>query len=129
MFCKHCGAELPDGARFCTNCGRDLNAAEPVRPYMQYGGMDTRPSTYLALSIIVTSLCCTPLGIVGIVYAAQVDSAWNAGRYDEARLYSKRARNWSWWGIGIAAFWWILYLILVLAGVAASWWTFDEFFV
>ena len=25
MFCTHCGAEVPDGARFCSTCGADLS--------------------------------------------------------------------------------------------------------
>jgi hypothetical protein len=27
MFCPSCGKRLPDGAKFCTNCGRDLTAS------------------------------------------------------------------------------------------------------
>lgn len=27
MFCKHCGAKLPDGVSFCTNCGQDVRPA------------------------------------------------------------------------------------------------------
>jgi len=30
-FCTHCGAKLPDGARFCTTCGNPV-AAAPSRP-------------------------------------------------------------------------------------------------
>lgn len=26
MFCKHCGKELPNGTRFCTQCGKDTGA-------------------------------------------------------------------------------------------------------
>lgn len=25
-YCKYCGSEMPDGARFCTNCGAELEA-------------------------------------------------------------------------------------------------------
>ncbi len=40
MFCPNCGTQLPDGARFCTNCGKEfasyVNAAQvepaPVAP-------------------------------------------------------------------------------------------------
>ena len=34
MFCPNCGTQLPDGARFCTNCGKEfasyVNAAQPA---------------------------------------------------------------------------------------------------
>jgi len=30
MFCKHCGAKLPDGVSFCTNCGQDVRPASPA---------------------------------------------------------------------------------------------------
>lgn len=29
MFCNNCGTENPDGARFCSNCGAVVVAAEP----------------------------------------------------------------------------------------------------
>lgn len=28
MFCKYCGANLPDGARFCSSCGATASASE-----------------------------------------------------------------------------------------------------
>ena len=28
-YCTHCGAKLPDGARFCTSCGKPVAAAKP----------------------------------------------------------------------------------------------------
>lgn len=31
MFCKNCGAELPDGAIFCAACGESLQGGSPQR--------------------------------------------------------------------------------------------------
>ena len=79
MYCKNCGAQLPDGTRFCTNCGYSQSEDGPGRAYPRA----ERPSTYLVLSILVTIFCCLPFGIVGIVYASKVDSSWYAGRADK----------------------------------------------
>ena len=46
MYCKHCGAQLPDGSKFCSKCGKSLvdqavqavagTAAQPAEnPYVQ----------------------------------------------------------------------------------------------
>ena len=66
--------------------------------------------------------CCLPFGIAGIVYASKVDSSWNAGRVDEAWENSRKARNWSLWGLGLSVALWIIYVILIAAGVAVGWW-------
>ena len=31
MYCKNCGAENPDGTKFCSKCGQPLDAAQPVQ--------------------------------------------------------------------------------------------------
>lgn len=35
MFCNKCGANLPDGATFCTNCGAQMNPAQPDQSVYQ----------------------------------------------------------------------------------------------
>lgn len=54
-----------------------------------------KPSSNLALAIVSTILCCLPLGIVSIVYAAKVDGLWMAGRYVEAQQASEKAKRWA----------------------------------
>lgn len=39
------------------------------------------PQNYLALSIVTTLFCCQILGIVALIYAAQVNSKFIAGDY------------------------------------------------
>ena len=49
---------------------------------------------YLVLSIICTLCCCLPFGIVGIVYAAKINSSMAAGNYEEAKNAAKSAKIW-----------------------------------
>lgn len=44
MFCPHCGSNIPDGSKFCSECGNPIEVTvssyEPQQPYGQqfYGG-------------------------------------------------------------------------------------------
>ncbi len=62
-----------------------------------------QPKNYLVESILVTIFCCQPFGIVGIVYASQVNSKFSAGNYEGAVKASKSAKKWMTWGIVIGA--------------------------
>jgi hypothetical protein len=80
-----------------------------------------KPQNYLVWAIVTTLLCCLPLGIVSIVFAAQVDSKWNAGDYAGAMDASNKARTWAMAsaivGIVIA----VLYVIVIVAiGVGSN---------
>lgn len=78
------------------------------------------PPNYLVWAILTTILCCLPFGIVSIVYAAQVNSKWQMGDYDGAKLSSKNAKTWAWvaFAIGIAGV--LLWLLLVIFGVVTG---------
>lgn len=70
-----------------------------------------RPNSYLALAIVSTILCCLPLGIVSIVYATKVNSAYADGNYDEAAKASRNAKTWGIVSIAAAALGWIIYVL------------------
>ena len=36
MFCPNCGAQIPDGTKFCTSCGASLEAAQQPQQQPQY---------------------------------------------------------------------------------------------
>ena len=76
-----------------------------------------RPSSYLALAIISTILCCLPTGIVSIIYSTKVNSAYEDGKYDEANKASRNAKTWGLVSIGIAFFGWIIYFIIFGAAI------------
>ncbi len=56
---------------------------------------DTPPKTWLLESILVTLLCCMPLGLVGIVHAAKADAYYTAGDIERAKRASHDARIWT----------------------------------
>jgi uncharacterized membrane protein YvbJ len=84
MFCVKCGHSLSDADVVCPKCGTMVNAT---------GSSETVP-THLVGAILATIFCCVPLGIVAIVYAAQVNGKVAAGDIAGARHNSKMARTW-----------------------------------
>ncbi|MDR1853072.1 MAG: CD225/dispanin family protein [Propionibacteriaceae bacterium] len=63
----------------------------PQEPY-GYTNPGEPPKNYLVWSIVVTLLCCLPLGVASIIFAAQVNSKWNTGDYAGAKDSSDKAR-------------------------------------
>lgn len=49
---------------------------------------------YLWQSIVVTVLCCLPLGIPAIIYATKVNNALLQGNEDAARQAAGKAKMW-----------------------------------
>lgn len=54
-----------------------------------------KPPNNLVWAILSTLFCCLPFGIVSIVFAAQVDSKYNAGDYAGSVSASENARKWA----------------------------------
>jgi hypothetical protein len=96
------------------NCGRSLSgaaqsytppAAPPSygTPSGNYGGgapAATIPN-YLVQSILVTLCCCLPLGVVAIIFSAQVNSKLAAGDIAGAQDASQKAKMFAWIGFGL----------------------------
>src|SRR2546425_6312147 len=97
MYCRNCGSLNIDNAWKCVNCGTILQGtASPVAAAPRM----TIPS-YLAQAIILTIVslwCCLPLplGVVAIVYAAQVNSKFTAGGIPGAQQASQKEEK-RWW--------------------------------
>lgn len=100
------------------------NADTPVQSYSQQpvssAPAQPMPKTWLVESILATILpfiLCSSLlsllGIIGIVYAAQVESFYNRGDYSGAEEASRSAAKWTkialWIAIG-----WILLIIMAI---------------
>lgn len=80
----------------------------------QINQQQTPPPNYLAFAIITTILCCLPLGIVSIIYAAQVNSKWAAGDVSGALQSSKNAKTWAWISFAAALLGMIVWITLVV---------------
>lgn len=112
MNCPNCGTSNLDNANICVNCGRPLAGGAPPPPPPSAAPQQTYtpppPSAarfdtpgaapvqqipnYLWQSIVVTLCCCLPLGIVAIIFAAQVNDKLRQGDYAGAMEASKKAK-------------------------------------
>lgn len=72
--------------------GRVYSAPQPPQ---QPQAPSEKPDSWLPWAIIATILCCWPLGIPAIVYAAKVDNLWRDGQYDEAVRAARNAKQWT----------------------------------
>lgn len=86
-------------------------------PRAQYGAASV--PNYLVQSILVTVLCCMPLGVVAIVFAAQVNSKLAVGDYAGAVDASNKAKLFSWLGFGLGLVGVVFWFIAAFAGALA----------
>lgn len=56
---------------------------------------DPSPGLWLGLAIAASLLCCLPLGVVGIIYAALGLGAQGRGDWREATHKARMARGWT----------------------------------
>lgn len=82
-------------------------------------GMPDKVPNYLVPAII-SAVCCFPLGIIGVIFAAQVNGKVAAGDIAGAMDYSKKAKLFSYIFLGLAILGWGSYLIfwLVIGGLS-----------
>jgi len=118
MYCPKCGKENPDNAQFCQWCGRSFNpvqrtgqAQAPGQQQPGNQGQVARIPNYLVWAIICIFLCW-PTAIPAIVYASRVDGQVASGDIDGARTSSEKAKSWAVASTAIAAFLFILAIIL-----------------
>ena len=70
--------------------------AQPGQPQPGYAAQPA-PDNYLVWAILSTVLCCLPLGVVSIVYAAQVNDKWLRGDAAGAMESSRKAKQFATW--------------------------------
>lgn len=80
----------------------------------------TPPPNYLVFAILTTIFCCQILGIVSIVFAAQVNSKWNSGDTQGALDASRNAKMWAWIAFGSGLVFGLIAMLLALFGAFAG---------
>jgi hypothetical protein len=85
------------------------------------GPAGSPPPNYLVWAILSTVLCCLPLGVVSIVFAAQVNGKWASGDFAGAQESSRKAKQFATWSAIVAAVVTVIYIIvIVIAAVSSS---------
>jgi hypothetical protein len=85
--------------------------AYPVAP------SQPKPPNHLVWAILATLFGCMPFGILGIIFAIQVNSTYAAGDYAGARVASGRAKLWSIVAVGS---WFLLAVLAIIALVVSG---------
>ena len=136
--CPECNASISSEAVYCPHCGAPItpkrtqgqqSATESARSccdqYSQssVNGAYTKtmpPKTWLLESILATLFCCLPFGIIGIIYAAKVESNWYAGRTYQALSYAKTAKTWTITSFIVGIVGGLCYILLMALGVLSG---------
>lgn len=82
------------------------------------GGTATVPN-YLVPAII-SIFCCWPLAIPAIIFAVQVNNKVTAGDIAGAQDASKKAKMFSFIGIGLGLLGLLVYIVMLVLGVGLS---------
>ena len=87
MICKNCGAQIPDGSAFCTECGAPVQQEQPVQqpqytpvqPVVNDPELNATP--ILITGILALALCGTGIGglICAIICLSKVKKFQAAG--------------------------------------------------
>lgn len=105
MFCKNCGKELPDDARYCHYCGTEQLNTETVQEVAPNGGSNVLPAEtprkkshgFLKFLIVVVIIGACIFGIVKFVQYQQskheVGEGTTQGNHDGDKHLLKRSAN------------------------------------
>lgn len=94
-----------DGQQWTDHRSAQTPTAQPP-PQQQwqtssYGQPAQKVDPWLWQSIVATLICCLPAGVVGIVFAAQANSAMSAGNWAEAQRKANQAKTWTLVSVGL----------------------------
>lgn len=83
---------------------------EPAKPEKK----EICPESHLAKAIVFTCVLFMPFGIPGIVNAAKVRPAYNRGKMDAAKRYSRNAQKWCTLSLIFGIIFWILFITAIV---------------
>ena len=66
---------------------------------------------------IISLICCLPLGIVAVIFAARVNGQVQAGDTAGALDSSRKAKMFSYIGIGLGLLWIVIWIVMTVLGV------------
>lgn len=102
-----------------------VNPQAETRQYNRSSGANNDnirklPKNWMVEAVIFTLICCSPVSLVGIIYASLVETRFSNHDYEGAERASQRAKMWSLAGI---LFWPTIYVILSIFGITFSYFT------
>lgn len=150
MFCSKCGNPLPANARFCSLCGvavrsnassgmesplgsasfETSGAYDSSNPYASSSAPDpyapngwgdvANVPDYLIWNVLSSLFCCTPIGVAGIIFSIQTNSAKARGDYEAAARSSSTAKTLFIVGVVICVLQILLLLVYVILATAVE---------
>lgn len=72
------------------------------------------PDNYLIWAILSTICCCLPLGVVSIVYAAQVNGLYRGGDYAGAVMAERNAKRWIIANLAVTVAIYVVYFFVIV---------------
>lgn len=92
-----------------------IRTEEVISPHS--GSQRGIPKVWLVESILVTIICCQPLGIVGIIFGAQVEPKYRAGDLEGAKKASDMAGLFTKIGFFLSLAFIIFYFMMVVGAM------------
>jgi len=94
----------------------DYGSTPPPPPpsYGAQGAQGAAPPNYLVWAILTTIFCCLPLGVISIVFSAQVNSKWALGDVAGAQESSAKAKKFAIWSAIASAILVVLSVVFVI---------------
>ncbi|MDR6194480.1 CD225/dispanin family protein [Siphonobacter sp. SORGH_AS_0500] len=93
-----------------------------VPPFPTDSSFNTPPKPYnwLVPAILVTLFCCNYLGVVGVVYAARVETKYNLGDYAGADSDARQAKLWTLVPLAVGVVLWLGLVIFYGALISST---------